>query len=297
MAFKEMNLAELAELDRSLSDKEREEWNAIYASYRSASIMSGSVAGVDLHEMKYVPEGKVRAVTRTARCLIVIKYRVKVIIPETEVFIRELSTGYHVLHSMCGANIYYVITHIDREAGFAIASRKLALERFQAAYRRRPPDEGRTVNVDILSVGRNMCTVHYRGYDCELAQRDVSYNTVSDLREVIHPGEVRKAVIKEFDKENGELQVSIKEATPHPFDGVETRHPIGSTRIATIVSKYAGGVYCRLFDGRTDVLCSYEAMQYDGDFKVGDSVEIIIRKYNAEKRIVFGKILRKMRSR
>lgn len=71
------------------------------------------------------------------------------------------------------------------------------------------------------------------------------------------------------------------------------RHPIGSTRIAKIVGKY-GGVFCRLYDGVTDVLCSYGNMQYDGDFKLGDSVEIVINKYNSEKKLVYGKILRKM---
>ena len=70
--------------------------------------------------------------------------------------------------------------------------------------------------------------------------------------------------------------------------------PISSTRIATIVGKYGGGVFCRLYDGITDVLCSYDSMQYDGDFKIGNSVEIVINKYNTDKKLVYGKIIRKM---
>ena len=294
MKFKELNLAEL---DKNLTEPERDEWQAIYASYRSASVMSGNVVGVDLHEFSAVPKGKRSAVPTTVRCLIVIQYRVKIIIPETEVFIRELDTGYHVLHSMCGAKINYVVTQIDREAGFAIASRKLALETIQRANSKRRLKEGQIVDVDVISVGKGVCTVSFRGYDSMLPQRDVSYGAVPDLRETLHPGEVKKAVVKEFDRENQLLRLSIKEALPHPFDGVETRHPIGATRIATIVGKYAGGVFCRLYDGTTDILCSYESMQYDGDFKIGDSVEIIIRKYNVERKLVYGKILRKMHSR
>ena len=90
------------------------------------------------------------------------------------------------------------------------------------------------------------------------------------------------------------LKLSIKETTPHPFDGIETRHPLKATRIATIVGKYGGGVFCRLYDNITDVLCSYESMQYDGDYKVGDTVEVIISRYNFEKKLVYGKVLRKM---
>ncbi len=291
MEFKDLNLAKL---DKDLTQPERDEWQAIYASYRGRSVMSGGVAGVDLHEFNLVPKGKKKAVPTTVRCLIVINYRVKIIIPETEVFTRELDTGYHILHSMCGANIDYVITYIDREEGFAVASRKLALEQILRANSRRRYQEGQIVDVNIISVGRDVCTVNFSGYDLTLAQRDISYGVVPDLRETMHPGEVRKAVIKEFDKENGKLVLSIKETMPHPFEGIETRHPIGCTRIATIVGKYGGGVFCRLFDGVTDVLCSLSPMQYDGDFQNGDSVEIVINKYNIEKKLVYGKLLRKM---
>ncbi len=291
MEFKDLNLAEL---DKDLTEGEKAEWQAIYASYRSGSIIAGEVVGVDLHEFNIVPEGKKKAVRKSVRCLIIIKYRIKIIIPETEVFLDDFDSGYHILHSMCGTTVDYVVTYIDREAGFAVASRKLALTKLRAATARRGLKEGQMIDVKVLSVGRGVCTVHYGGYDILLPQRDVSYSIVSDLREKIHPGEVKKAIVKEYNKEEHILKISIKETTPHPFDGIETRHPLKSTRIGKIVGKYGGGVFCRLYDDVTDVLCSYISMQYDGDFKIGDTVEIIISKYNMEKKLVYGKILRKM---
>jgi ribosomal protein S1 len=294
MEFKDLNLTEL---DKNLTEEEREEWQAIYASYSGRSIISGDVAGVDLHEFEIIPEGKKKAVLTRVRCLIVIKYRVKIIIPETEVFADKQDSGYHILHSMCGANVDYVITHIDREEGFAIASRKLALEKIRRANARRRYTPGRIVDVKVISVGRGVCTVTYNGFDVVLPQRDISYGAVPDLRETLHPGEIKKAMIKEYNKDERILKLSIKETTPHPFDGIETRHPIGCTRIAKIVGKYKGGIFCRLYDGVTDVLCSYYPTQYDGDFKVGDSVEIVVNKYNTEKKLVYGRILRKMAHR
>ena len=149
--------------------------------------------------------------------------------------------------------------------------------------------------MDIVSVGKNMCIASYGGYDVVLRQRDINYTMVSDLRELVHPGEERKAKVKEFSPDDGILKLSIKETMPHPFDGVETRHPIGSTRVATVVGKYGGGVFCRLHDNVTDVLCSYDTMHYDGDFQLGDRVEILIKRLNHEKKLVYGKMLRKMR--
>ncbi len=288
------NELDLTKLDKELTDEERNEWQAIYASYRGQSVISGEVAGVDLHELNIIPNGETKFAWKTVRCLIIINYRVKVIIPETEVFMEKLDTGYHILHSMCGAKVDYVITHIEREEGFAIASRKLALEKIRRANSKRRCKAGQVVDTKVISVGRGVCTVTFNGYDVMIPQREIGYSAVPDLREVMHPGDKRKAMIIEYNKADGIMKLSIKQTMPHPFDGIETRHPLGCTRIAKIVGKYGGGVFCRLYDGVTDVLCSYNTLQYDGDFKIGDSCEIVINKYNLEKKLVYGKILRKM---
>ena len=39
---------DLTELDKDLSEEQRKEWNAIYASYRSRSVLTGRVAGIGL---------------------------------------------------------------------------------------------------------------------------------------------------------------------------------------------------------------------------------------------------------
>ena len=291
MDFNELNLAEL---DSELTPEERDEWQSIYASYRSGSVMRNTVMGVDYHEISYKPKGETKTVKESMRCAIVIPYRVKIIIPEQEMFLLPTIEGGYVLHSMGGAKIDYVVTKIDREGGLAIASRKIALRKMQTATNRRPIED-RVVNVDVVSVGRSMCIVNYGGYDVVLNQRDVQYNMIPDLREVIHPGEIRKAKVKEFEPEKGNLVLSIKETMPHPFDGAEIRHPRGSSRVATIAGKYGGGVFCRLDDKVTDVLCSYGTMHYDGDFQIGDRVEILITKFNYDRKLIYGKMLRKLR--
>ena len=71
MEFNELNLAEM---DKDLTAEERAEWQAIYASYRSGSVMRGEAAGVDYHEFEFVPEGKKRAVKQKLRCMIIILF-------------------------------------------------------------------------------------------------------------------------------------------------------------------------------------------------------------------------------
>lgn len=86
------------------------------------------VSGVDMYDFGNIAR---RVARRKVRCLIVIKYRIKIIIPEHEVFLDERYYGYHVLHSMCGARVNYVVTYIDREADLPWPRAKLPLKSFK----------------------------------------------------------------------------------------------------------------------------------------------------------------------
>ena len=44
MDFKDLDLTEL---DKDLSEEQQKEWNAIYASYRAGSVLTGRVVGMD----------------------------------------------------------------------------------------------------------------------------------------------------------------------------------------------------------------------------------------------------------
>lgn len=290
MDFYDINFSEV---DKDLTPEERAEWQSIYASIRSGSIMTGTMVGTDIHEFSFVPKGETKAEKQTIRCAIVIPYRVKIIIPETEMSLIPMPEGGYVLHSMGGAKLEFIITHVDRENGIAVASRKKALEKLMFVTNRRDLQD-KIIETKVMSVGKNVCVINYGGYDVLVHKRDVNYSLVPDLRNVLHPGEIKKAKVMSFNPDEGKMKLSIKATMPHPFDGVETRHPVGTARVATVVGKYGGGVFCRLYDGVTDVLCAYDTMHYDGDFNIGDKVEIVIRKLNYDKKVVYGKMIRKM---
>ena len=122
MDFKNLDLTEL---DKDLSEEQQKEWNAIYASYRAGSILTGRVVGIDTNTIT-LPNKETGEPERVAiNCLVVISYRVKVLIPEQQVWFDEkTSRPEHVLRSMTGAIIDYVITGIDRENDCCTASRR-----------------------------------------------------------------------------------------------------------------------------------------------------------------------------
>lgn len=290
MDFRELDLTEL---DKDLSEEQQKEWNAIYASYRSGSVLTGRVIGTDITSitLKSNKTGKPERVA--INCLVLISYRVKVLIPEQEVWFDESSTRpVHVLRSMTGSTIDYVITGIDRENECCIASRKAAMEIRRRGFLKLTPRIGKRISVNILAVGSAHLLATSNGFDMTLSQRDLSYGMLGDLRDKYHPGESYTAILKEYDDEKKVLRVSVKEAEPHPFEGVETRHPLNSRRASKISGKYKGGVFCKLEEG-LDCLCTYSQYQCDEDFNIGDQVIVAITKYDYAKKLVYGKIVAK----
>lgn len=290
MDFKDLDLTEL---DKDLSEEQQKEWNAIYASWRAGSILTGRVVGVDTTTITLINEETGEPERVAINCLVVISYRVKVLIPEQQVWFDEKTTRpEHVLRSMTGAVIDYVITGIDRESDCCTASRRSAMYVRRKAFTKLAPRVAKKVSVNVLAVGASHLLANCGGYDMTLSQRDLSYGMLGDLRDKYHPGETLTAVLKEYDEGNQTIRVSVKEAEPHPFDGVEIRYPLNCRRASVISGKYKGGVFCKL-EENLDCLCTYSMYQCDEDFDIGDQVIVVIAQYDYPRKLVYGKIVAK----
>ena len=282
------------ELDRDLTTEERQEWNSIYASYRGRSALTGKIIGVDPLSIS-VRNRQTGALDRqTMYCAVVVPYRVRVVIPASEMWEDGQERPDFVLQNMVGASIDFVVIKVDRESGFAVASRRMAARSQRYFFSHRPAlhREGARARCRVLSVGPRRCLVECYGHDINLTQRDLRYTAIPDLRDAYHPGEELDCIVKSYDAGNAVLRISVKETESNPFEGAELRHPVGSRRQASIAGKYGGGVFCNLPDG-TVCMCSYSYQHEDADFMVGDTVILAVQRYDTGKRQIYGKILSK----
>ncbi|MDR1706038.1 MAG: hypothetical protein LBS19_15330, partial [Clostridiales bacterium] len=275
-----------------LSDEEQQEWNDIYASFRSQSILTGTVAGVDQNRLPV--RGKDGTMeTRLINSLVVIAYRVKVLIPENAVWMRGEERGAFLLRGMIGSKVDYVISNVDREGEVALGSRSLALvKRRRAFIGTRGAKPGDIIPCSVLAVGTRRVLLSCGGYDVPMRAPDMSYSTILDMREAYRPGQELKARVLEHRPAESKLKLSVKEAVPNPFDGAERRHPVGSRRQAVITGKSAGGVFCTMQDG-TLCMCLYSNSHYDADFLLGDNVIVHIAQYDYRKKHIYGRIVSK----
>lgn len=276
-------------LDRDLSPEQEQEWNSIYASFRSGSILTGTVVGVDEHTLD-ITDGNGDTQRRTVQSLVIIDYRVKVIIPETEIWAVGEENSHHATRSMVGAKVDYVILNVDRENDCAIASRRMAMTKKRRHFPTAVRNSRGLVKCDVLLVAPKVLLVNCSGFDLILTQKDLSYTAIADLREQYKPGQELMARL--LDLKDGKPAISVKEVNPNPFDGAELRHPVGCRRQAEIEGKYAGGVFCRLPDNTT-CLCLYSNNHFDTEFYVGDTVLIFITEYDNNRKLIYGRIVAK----
>ena len=280
------------ELDRNLSQQERQEWNSIYASFRGHSVMTGKIAGIDPHDFRIRDRRTGKIMTRTFYCAVVIPFRVPILIPETELWFRGEERPRNVTRNIGGSTIDFVITQLDRKTNFVLASRRLALASRRYFFSTQPQmnTPGSRLECSVLTVGNRRMLVTCYGYDITLTQRELDYTAIPDLKERYRRGDVLDCIVKEYNSRQNHLEISVKETIPNPYDGAELRHPLGCSRQAIISGKYGGGVFCNLTDGVT-VMCNYSFQYEDSDFLIGDSVTVVIQRYDQEKKQIFGKIV------
>ena len=282
------------ELDRGLTPEERQEWNSIYASYRGRSALTGTIIGVDPRSIYVWNPRTEKREKLTMYCAIVVPYRVRIMIPETEMWEEGEERPDYVLQNMVGAKIDFIIIKVEREAGFAVGSRRLASrsQRYFFAHREDLHSIGARVKCQLMAVGPRRCLAECYGHDIDLTQREISYTAIPDLRNKYHAGVELDCIVKVYDPEKDELVISIKEIETNPFLGAELRHPVGCRRLAVISGKYGGGVFCNLPDGVV-CMCNYSYQHEDSDFMVGENVMLVVQRYDDEKLQVFGKIMSK----
>lgn len=282
------------DLDRHLTPEERQEWNTIYASYRGRSAITGTIIGVDpLSIYVWNPQTEQRE-KKTMYCAIVVPYRVRIVIPASEMWEEGEERPDYVLQNMVGATVDLIIIKVEREGNFAIGSRRLAnrSQRYYFAHREDLRRIGARVKCRMLAVGPRRCLVDCYGHDLDITQREMRYASIPDLRNEYHPGMEIDCIVKVFDPVKDKLEISIKETEVNPFFGAEQRHPVGSRRLAVISGKYGGGVFCNLPDGVV-CMCNYSYQHEDADFMVGENVMLIVQRYENEKLQMYGKIMSK----
>ena len=88
-------------LDQDLSPEQRQEWNTIYAFFRSRSVMRGTIIGVDPHSMTVRSAQTGQVETKRMYCAVIVPFRARILIPEAEMWAENDERPAFVLRICC----------------------------------------------------------------------------------------------------------------------------------------------------------------------------------------------------
>lgn len=249
--------------------KRQKEWEAILAKHKEGDEVQG-------------------VVTNKIKGGLLVNIGVKVFLPASQVDIRRPPD----IGDYLGKTIECKILKIDEQRRNIVVSRRRLIEDRRAIAKAKllesiePGQIRRGVVKNIAEFG---AFVDLGGIDGLLHITDMSWGRVTDARDVVHIDQELDVYILNVDKEREKIALSLKHKTPSPWANVETKYPIGSKHIGTVVNIMTYGAFVKLEPG-IEGLVHISEMSWTKRIahpnelvEIGDEIEVQVLNINREK--------------
>jgi small subunit ribosomal protein S1 len=229
----------------------------IYASRQTSKILTGELSSVEIFNKNISTEDGIK--TLKIPCGIIFYGGIKIYIPAKEMNIERDSVNeiHTIMKTMAGATIDFIITEIidkntdddkvDDSEIMAVASRRKAMElRYNLELKKHKV--GDKIPVRIVGIGRTTAYVEVYGIEVQLPKEEIEWGFVTDLRNIIQIGDIKKALIQEIDTDNRKIKISIKRASPDPYMSNIKKVTRGACYTAVVTGTEKFGVFFELKD-------------------------------------------------
>lgn len=133
-----------------------------------------------------------------------------------------------------------------------VVSRRMLLEEQMATLRRellsrlKPGDLITGVVKNLTDFG---AFIDVGGVDALMHITDIAWTKIVHPSEVVSPNQELQVKVLSVDPESGRLTVGLKQLTPHPWEGIEERYPIGARVRGRVTSLTDYGAFVELEKG------------------------------------------------
>ncbi|MCS5696978.1 S1 RNA-binding domain-containing protein [Desulfofundulus thermocisternus] len=253
-------------------------WPEIYGSMDNRSVIYWPVVGKE----------EIRRGEEKMPCLVVMKERVKGIIPIHESGITGLSDNPkendRLMSRLLGHEIPIIVTDIIDEETF-VASRAKALQKIRAATW--PTlEEGQVRTATVLGVGKVGCIVDIGGIEALLPVSEISHGWIDEVWEIFQPGDQVDVKLITVDRENEKLIVSTKALIPNPWPDCLKRYRKQGEYTGSVTGCISKGIFVSLEPG-VDVYCHHTKF---GQPQKGDMVLVKLTWINEKEQRMRGYI-------
>ena len=183
-------------------------WQNINSSKEKGKILTGKIIAIENEQMK----------EELITCAIIDFNGIRVLIPATEIS-EDSKNDKKLLRNMMGAEIKFIIVEADKISSKAVGSRIKALERLQEINIKKV-EIGDKIYGKIIGVWRKYIRIECLGMDFIMKAQDLQYGYIEDVSKMYKVNEQIKVVIKDIDKENRTIKISVKDLLEDPYKNI-----------------------------------------------------------------------------
>jgi small subunit ribosomal protein S1 len=156
------------------------------------------------------------------------------------------------LDALVGQELEVKILSVNWHKKNIVVSRRALLEERQEALRRELLQRlqvGDVIEGTVKTVTEFGAFIDIGGVDALLHISDLAWVKVVHPSEVVQPGEKLKVKVLSADSNTGRITVGLKQLTPHPWEKVEEKYPIGSRVRGRVTTLAEYGAFVELEKG------------------------------------------------
>jgi small subunit ribosomal protein S1 len=255
-------------LSKRKADRQRG-WERVINTYKEGDVVEGTV-------MRKIKGG------------LLVDIGVPVFLPASQVSIRRASD----IGEFIGKKLECKIIKIDEARMNIVVSRRKLIEEQR--------EKARSELLTSLEVGqvrkgvvKNLADfgafVDLGGIDGLLHITDMSWGRIQHPSEMLKIEQEVEVKVLRFDRERNRIALGLKQLTPSPWEGIETRYPVGSRHKGQVVNLMPYGAFVKLEDG-VEGLVHVSEMSWTRRVNhpsevvnIGDDVEVVVLDINHNK--------------
>lgn len=180
------------------------------------------------------------------------------------------------LNSFVG-NVFDVrVIEIDKDKKRVILSRKLVEREELDKIKYKTWDaieKGKVVEGEVKRLADFGAFVDIGGVDGLVHISDLSWDRVTNPRDIVKEGDKVEVVILDFDKDKGKISLGLKQTIPHPWDNITNKYKVGDVVEGTVVKFMDFGAFVKLEAG-VDGLVHISQISTDHIAKPSDKLKV-----------------------
>lgn len=206
---------------------------------------------------------------------------VKAFLPASQIDLK----GPGNLDRMLGKKYKFKILKLNKRKGNIIISRRALLERGRDSVRQevlQNLQEGQVITGEVKNLTEYGAFVDLGGMDGLLHITDMSWGRLGHPSELLKVGQEVNVRILKVDPESGKVSLGLKQLGKDPWEGLETKLPIGSRHRGRVVNLADYGAFVELEPGVeglvhiSEMSWSRKVKQPSRIVSLGDTVEAVV---------------------